>query len=396
MLAASEQLKELRRGVVDLQVEQDLVARLAEGRPVRVKAGFDPTAPDLHLGHTVLMHLMRRFQKLGHRVIFLIGDYTAMIGDPSGRNATRPPLTREEIERNAETYKAQVFKILDPAATEVRYNSEWLGQLSFADVIRLASRYTVARTLERNDFRNRLSQGVEISMHEILYPLMQAYDSVALEADVELGGQDQLFNLMVGRDIMPRYGKRAQIVMTVPLLVGTDGTQKMSKSYGNYIGVSEPAEEIFGKTMSISDETMWKYYELLSERSLDEISTLKAGHPKTAKEMLGRELVERYHGAAAANAAQEVFRARFSDRREVRAEDLPEHVVSAGSDGRCKLVDALVLSGMAPSKSEARRLISQNAVEVGGHRVTDLQAVLEAGTSVVKVGKLKLARVTVR
>jgi tyrosyl-tRNA synthetase len=396
MLPAAEQLKEFKRGIVDLQVEADLVARLGEGRPLRIKAGFDPTAPDLHLGHTVLMHLMRRFQKLGHQVIFLIGDYTALIGDPSGRNATRPPLTQEEIEKNAKTYLDQVFKILDREKTEVRRNSEWLGKLTFADTLKLCGRYTVARTLEREDFRKRLQAGVPIQMHEILYPLMQAYDSVCLRCDVELGGQDQLFNLMVGRDIMPSYGEKAQIVMTVPLLVGTDGAQKMSKSYGNYIGVSEPPDEIFGKTMSISDETMWKYYELLSDRTADEIAALKAGHPKEAKEALAHELVARYHGPAAAGAAQEAFRARFSA-REVRVEDLPVYTIAGGADGRIKLVDAIAGAGMAQSKGEARRLISQNAVEVDGARVTDVLAALDGGkTYVIKVGKLKLARVTVQ
>jgi tyrosyl-tRNA synthetase len=395
-LPPTEQLRELKRGVVDLQVEQDLLARLGAGRPLRVKAGFDPTAPDLHLGHTVLMHLMRRFQRLGHRVIFLIGDYTAMIGDPTGRNATRPPLSQEEIERNAATYQEQVFKILDPAATEVRRNSEWLSGMAFRDVIQLASRYTVARILERNDFRNRLASGAEISMHETLYPLMQAYDSIALDADVELGGQDQLFNLMVGRDLMPRYGKRAQIVMTVPLLVGTDGVQKMSKSYGNSIGVAEPPDVIFGKTMSISDDTMWKYYELLSERSLADIESLRAGHPKAAKESLAQELVTRAHGAAAADAALTAFRARFTD-RQIRAEELPELTVTAGSDGRVKLVDAIAAAQMASSKSDARRLLAQNAVEVDAKRATDLNAMLERGhTYVVRVGKLKLARLTVQ
>ena len=396
MLPAAEQLKELKRGIVDLQVEADLVARLGEGRPLRIKAGFDPTAPDLHLGHTVLMHLMRRFQKLGHQVIFLIGDYTALIGDPSGRNATRPPLSSEEIAKNAETYLDQVFKILDREKTEVRRNSEWLGKLTFADTLKLCGKYTVARTLERDDFRKRLSTSVPIQMDEILYPLMQAYDSVCLKCDIELGGQDQLFNLMVGRDIMPAYGLKPQIVMTVPLLVGTDGVQKMSKSYGNYIGVSEPLDEIFGKTMSISDETMWKYYELLSDRTADEIGTLRAGHPKAAKEALAHEMVARYHGKAAADAAQERFRDKFTH-HEVKVEDLPEYTVAAGSDQRIKLVDAIAAAGMAQSKGEARRLIGQNAVEVDGTRVTDPQAALDAGkTYVVKVGKLKLARVTVK
>jgi tyrosyl-tRNA synthetase len=396
MPSPAEQLRELKRGIVDLQVEADLVARLGEGRPLRVKAGFDPTAPDLHLGHTVLMQLMRRFQKLGHQVIFLIGDYTALIGDPSGRNATRPPLSSEEIDRNARTYLDQVFKLLDRDRTEVRRNSEWLGKLTFADTLKLCGRYTVARTLEREDFRKRLAAGAPISMHEILYPLMQAYDSVALGCDVELGGQDQLFNLMVGRDIMPSYGQKPQIVMTVPLLVGTDGAQKMSKSYGNYIGVSEPPDEIFGKTMSISDETMWKYYELLSDRTADEIGTLRAGHPKAAKEALAHEMVARYHGQPAADAAQEAFRSRFTN-REVRTEDLPEYTVAAGSDQRIKLVDAIALANMAQSKGDARRLIGQNAVEVDGTRVTDPQATLDSGkTYVVKVGKLKLGRVTVK
>ncbi len=381
-------IEELTRGIVDLHTRPDLEERLASGRPLRVKAGFDPTAPDLHLGHTVLMHLMRRFQKLGHQVIFLIGDYTARIGDPTGRSATRPPLSPEEIERNATTYLEQAFKILDREKTEIRRNSEWLSKMSFADVIKLTAKYTVARTLERDDFAKRLQAQKPIFMHETLYPLMQAYDSVALQCDVELGGQDQLFNLLVGRDIMPAHGLKAQIVMTVPLLVGTDGVQKMSKSYDNYVGVSEPPEQIFGKLMSISDDLMWKYYELLSERGAVEIAALKAGHPKAAKVALAKEIVARYHSAEDAERAAGEFEARFA-RKEV-PEDIEERTVAPA-----QLAAIIADTGMAASRGEARRLIAQGGVTVNGERAADAQAALGPGEYLLKVGKRRWMRVKV-
>ena len=309
-----EQFREVTRGMVDLHVEKELRERLQKahdtGVPMRVKAGFDPTAPDLHLGHTVLISRMRRFQQFGHTVIFLIGDFTGMIGDPSGRNATRPPLTREQILANAETYKKQVFKILDPAETEVRFNSEWLGPMTFADVVRLASRHTVARMLERDDFKKRYTGNTPISIHEFLYPLAQGYDSVALRCDIELGSSDQLFNLLVGRALMHQYGQMPQVVLTGPILEGLDAKldpatgriagDKMSKSLGNYVGVAEAPDEQFGKLLSVTDDLMWRYYELLSARTTTEIAALRAGHPKAAKVALAKEIVERFHGAEAA------------------------------------------------------------------------------------------------
>src|SRR6266404_6157476 len=302
-----EQLAYIKKGAAEIIRESDLRERLENslktGKPLRVKAGFDPTAPDLHVGHTVLMRKLKHFQDLGHTVIFLIGDFTGMIGDPTGRSVTRPPLTREEIERNAETYKEQVFKILDPAKTEIRFNSEWLGALRFEDLVRLCSRYTVARILERDDFSKRYKEGSPISFHELLYPLSQGYDSVALQADVEMGGTDQKFNLLVGREIQRDYGQQPQIVMTTPLLVGINGVEKMSKSKGNYIGVTEPPEVMFFKVMQISDDLMFNYYELLTDVSLPEIESLKAQHPRDAKLDLGRRIVKDFHSEAAAKAA---------------------------------------------------------------------------------------------
>jgi tyrosyl-tRNA synthetase len=402
-----EQFREVTRGMVDLHVEKELRERLQRsydaGVPMRVKAGFDPTAPDLHLGHTVLLSRMRRFQQFGHTVIFLIGDFTGMIGDPSGRNATRPPLTREQILSNAETYKKQVFKILDPAETEVRFNSEWLGPMSFADVVRLASRHTVARMLERDDFRKRYTGNTPISIHEFLYPLAQGYDSVALQCDIELGSSDQLFNLLVGRALMHQYGQVPQIVLTGPILEGLDAKldpvtgkiagDKMSKSLGNYVGVAEAPEEQFGKVMSVTDDLMWRYYELLSARSTAEIAALRAGHPKAAKVALAKEIVARFHGADAAGSAEAHFE-QVHARRET-PEDVQEVALSLGGQPSLPLAAALADAKLASSRSEARRLVAQGGVTVNGERASDPQAALSAGEYLVKVGKRHFAKLRV-
>ncbi|HTP51691.1 MAG TPA: tyrosine--tRNA ligase [Anaeromyxobacteraceae bacterium] len=399
-----EQFREVTRGMVDLHVEKELRERLErayqKGVPLRVKAGFDPTAPDLHLGHTVLLSRMRRFQQFGHTVIFLIGDFTGLIGDPTGRNATRPPLSREQILKNAETYKRQVFKVLDEKDTEVRFNSEWLGAMSFADVVRLASRYTVARMLEREDFRKRYTGNTPISIHEFLYPLAQGYDSVALKCDIELGSSDQLFNLLVGRTLMQHYELTPQIVLTGPILEGLDAKldpatgrvagDKMSKSLGNYVGVAEPPEEQFGKLMSVSDDLMWRYYELLSERTTAEIAALRAGHPKSAKVALAKEIVARFHGAEAARRAEEHFE-QVHARRET-PEDVPEKGFALAGQASLPLANLLADAGLASSRSEARRLISQGGVTVNGERATDSQAALGAGEYLVKVGKRHFAK----
>ncbi|MEK6607978.1 MAG: tyrosine--tRNA ligase [Myxococcota bacterium] len=387
-------IDQLRRGTVQIVDESELAARLAEGRPLRVKVGFDPTAPDIHLGHTVLMRKMRQWQDLGHEVIFLIGDFTAMIGDPTGRNATRPPLTREQVLANAETYKTQAFKVLDPARTRVEFNATWLAAMTAADVVQLAARYTVARTIEREDFAKRLRAGLPISTHELLYPLFQAYDSVALRADVEMGGNDQLFNLMVGRDLMRSYGLPPQIVMTVPLLEGTDGVDKMSKSLGNHVGVDEPPREMFGKLMSISDALMWRYYELLSSCTADAITALRDGHPMEAKFALAHEIVARFHSEDAARAAREEFLRMFG-----RGAGLPDEIperTAPSRDGKIGLAALLKEAGLAPSTSEAIRLVRQGAVEIDGQRADDPKAQMRAGaTHLVKVGKRRHARVTI-
>ena len=402
-----EQFREVTRGMVDLHVEKELRERLQKahdtGVPLRVKAGFDPTAPDLHLGHTVLLSRMRRFQQFGHTVIFLIGDFTGMIGDPSGRNATRPPLTREQILSNAETYKKQVFKILDPAETEVRFNSEWLGPMSFADVVRLASRHTVARMLERDDFKKRYTGNTPISIHEFLYPLAQGYDSVALKCDIELGSSDQLFNLLVGRALMQQYGQIPQVVLTGPILEGLDARldpasgkiagDKMSKSLGNYVGVAEAPEEQFGKLMSVTDDLMWRYYELLSARTTAEIAALRAGHPKAAKVALAREIVERFHGAEAARQAEAHFE-QVHARRET-PEDVAEVALSLAGQASLPLAAALADAKLASSRSEARRLVAQGGVTVNGERASDPQAALAAGEYLVKVGKRHFAKLKI-
>jgi len=401
-----EQLAEVTRGAVDVHTREDLLRKLQgsydKRAPLRVKMGFDPTAPDLHLGHTVPLERMRRFQDLGHTVIFLIGDFTASIGDPTGRNSTRPPLSDEQIAANAETYKNQVFKILDRGRTEVRFNSEWLRPLGSTGMIKLAARYTLARMLERDDFKKRWDSEVPIALHELLYPLAQGYDSVALKADVELGSSDQLFNLLVGRQLQKEYGQAPQVCLTGPLLEGTDAREvdgkivgdKMSKSLGNYVGIDEPAREQYGKLMSISDGLMWRYYDLLSRRSLAEIQALRRQHPKTAKSELAKEIVARYHGPEAARAAEEQFEL-VHKRREV-PEEVEERAVSreAGAD-TVPLAKTLAQLGLAASGSEARRLIAQGGVSVDGERVSDPNAKLTPGVHLVKVGKRKFIRVTV-
>lgn len=402
-MSPRDQLALLRRGVVDLNQEHELLERLEEsartGRPLRVKAGYDPTAPDLHLGHTVTLTKLRQFQDLGHTAVFLIGDFTGRIGDPTGKKTTRPALTEEQVLANAETYKRQVFKVLDPERTELRFNSEWMGELGAAALVQLASQYNLARLMEREDFRSRFANNLPISVHELLYPLIQAYDSVALRADVELGGTDQVFNLLVGREIQRAYGQKPQIVMTVPLLVGTsshleDGRivgDKMSKSLGNYIGIDEPAAEIFGKVMSISDPVMWHYYELLSTRPTEDLEALRQ-RPRDAKVALGRELVTRYHGAGAAEQAATAFARRFV-RGELPA-DIPEVTLQAPAEG-LPLPNALQQAGLVASTSEARRNIRQGAVRVDGQRVSDMNHLLYApGRVLLQKGKRGICYVT--
>lgn len=386
----------IKRGAEELLLESELVERLGSGRPLRVKAGFDPTAPDLHLGHTVLINKLRHFQELGHKVMFLIGDFTGLIGDPSGKNSTRPPLSREQIEENARTYEDQVFKILDPDRTEICFNSRWMEALGSAGMIRLASHHTVARMLERDDFSKRYGANQPIAIHEFLYPLCQGYDSVAMHADVELGGTDQKFNLLVGRELQRHYGQPSQCVLTMPLLEGLDGVNKMSKSLGNYIGIAEHPREIFGKLMSISDDLMWRYFELLSFRPMSEIASLKDRvgeglNPRDVKVMLAQELVGRFHGAVAAKEALEEFEARF--RRGVLPDDLQEVHVHVGAEGAA-LVQVLKHAGLTSSTSEAIRMLGQGAVRLNGERVEDRGLLLHGGQTVVlQVGKRKFASV---
>ena len=394
-----DQLAELLRGAEEVIREEDLTARLSEGRPLTIKAGFDPTAPDLHLGHTVLLNKMRAFQSFGHRVVFLIGDFTGMIGDPTGKSETRPALTPEQVAENAQTYKEQVFKILDAERTEVRFNSEWFGSMQASDMIQLASKHTVARMLERDDFSKRYKGGLPIAIHEFLYPLVQGYDSVALKADVELGGTDQTFNLLVGRQLQQSHGQRPQVVMTMPLLEGLDGVNKMSKSLGNYIGVTDSPDDMFGKVMSISDELMWRYFELLSSKSLDDIARARASidegrNPRDIKFELGQELVARFHGSAAASSALEAFISRFQQGQ--LPEDIPEVDVVA-VDGGLQVAQAMKLAGLVASTSEAFRMIKQQAVRLDGERLTDRQLRLEVGSVVtIQVGKRRIARVRVQ
>jgi len=391
-------LRIVRRGCDELLVESEFAQKLARSRatgvPLRIKLGLDPTAPDIHLGHTVVLNKMRQLQDLGHTVIFLIGDFTSMIGDPSGRNSTRPPLTREQIEANAATYYAQASMVLDPARTEVRYNSEWCDELGARGIIQLASRYTVARMMEREDFTKRYKGGVPIAVHEFLYPLMQGYDSVALKADLELGGTDQKFNLLVGRELQKEYGQEPQCILTMPLLEGLDGVEKMSKSKNNYIGITEAPGDMFGKLMSISDTLMWRYYELLSLRPMDEIQALRAEiqagrNPRDAKVMLGQEIVARFHSPRAAEAALAAFEARFRDG--ALPQDMPQVQVAGAPMGILKVLRE---AGLAASASEAQRNIEQGGVRIDGQRVEDKSLQLSAGTYVMQIGKRKFARVT--
>jgi len=391
-------LQEIKRGADELLVEAELIERLKTGRPLRIKAGFDPTAPDLHLGHTVLLNKLRQFQALGHRVIFLIGDFTGMIGDPTGKNTTRPPLTREAVAENAKTYQEQVFKILDPSLTEVRFNSEWMEGMGSVGMIRLAATHTVARMLERDDFNKRYTSQQPIAIHEFLYPLIQGYDSVALKADVELGGTDQKFNLLMGRELQKHHGQAPQCILTMPLLEGTDGINKMSKSLGNYIGINEPSQEIFGKLMSISDDLMWRYIQLLSFESLSTIEGWKrqvaeGANPRNIKAGFAQEIVARFHGATAATQALAEFEARFQ--RGALPDDMPEISLS-GVEGALLVPQLLKQAGLVSSTSDAIRQIAGGGVRLDGERVADKGVAVPVGATVVaQVGKRKFARVTI-
>ena len=397
MRSADEQLLEFRRGAQEILLEDDLKRKLSRGKPLRVKAGFDPTAPDLHLGHTVLINKLRQFQDFGHEVIFLIGDFTSLIGDPSGRNATRPRLTPEEVKENARTYERQIFKILDRKKTIIDFNSRWMSAMSAAGLVEIAAKHTVARMLERDDFAKRYRAGQPIAVHEFLYPLVQGYDSVALKADVELGGTDQKFNLLVGRQLQEAYGQEPQVVLTMPLLEGLDGVQKMSKSLGNYVGIDEQPNDIFGKLMSISDELMWRYYELLSFRSSAEIAELRrqvaeGRNPRDVKFELAKEIVERFHDQRAAQAAHADFIARFQ-KGQLPAE-MRKVTIEVGP-AKIKIANLLKEAGLAQSTTSAYRLIDQGAVRVGGDKLSDRDRLIGEGTYIVQVGKRDFAEVTV-
>jgi len=391
-------LATLLRGTDEVLVEHELVKKLQEGRPLRIKAGFDPTAPDLHLGHTVLINKLKQFQDLGHEVLFLIGDFTGMIGDPTGKNVTRKPLTREQVLENAKTYQEQIFKILDPAKTQVMFNSTWMNAMSPADLIQLAAKHTVARMLERDDFNKRFKGGQPIAIHEFLYPLIQGYDSVAMKADVELGGTDQKFNLLVGRQLQEVFGQKPQVVMTMPILEGLDGVQKMSKSLNNYIGIADPADDMFGKLMSISDELMWRYFELLSFRPMTEINAWRlecenGANPRNYKVKLAQEIIERFHDAAAAEKALENFEARFQ--RGAIPDEMDELTLSTEGSGY-SIANLLKDAGLASSTSEAIRMINQGAVKISGEKVTDTKLEVPVATeNVFQVGKRKFARVKI-
>jgi len=393
-----ESLARIKRGTEEVLVEAELVEKLESGKRLRIKAGFDPTAPDLHLGHTVLINKLRVFQDLGHEVLFLIGDFTGMIGDPTGKSSTRPPLTRDQVIENARSYEQQIFKILDPQKTLVMFNSSWMNAMSSADLIQLAARQTVARMLERDDFSKRYQGGQPIAIHEFLYPLIQGYDSVAMKADVELGGTDQKFNLLVGRELQKQYGQPQQTVITVPILEGLDGVQKMSKSLNNYIGISEIADEMFGKIMSISDTLMWRYFELLSFRPMTEIEGFKKGmadgrNPRDIKFLLGEEIVARFHSQAAATAARENFIARFQ--KGAMPDDIPEKTLAA-ENGHLPIANLLKQAGLTQSTSDALRMIRQGAVKIDGERIEDSKLEIATGTShVYQVGKRRFARVSV-
>jgi tyrosyl-tRNA synthetase len=399
MTAIDEALALIKRGADEILLEADLAERLKSGRRLRIKAGFDPTAPDLHLGHTVLINKLRQFQDLGHEVLFLIGDFTGMIGDPTGKSATRPPLTRDQVIENARTYEAQIFKILDPEKTLVMFNSSWMGEMKAADLIQLAAKHTVARMLERDDFSKRYKSGQPIAIHEFLYPLIQGYDSVAMKADVELGGTDQKFNLLVGRELQKVYGQTPQVVLTMPLLEGLDGVNKMSKSLGNYIGIAELPDEMFGKIMSISDTLMWRYLDLLSFEPTATLNSWRKEveqglNPRDVKFRLGREIVARFHGPAAGEAAVAAFIARFQ--QGALPEDMPELALVAPPAG-LGIAKLLKEAGLTASTSESMRLVKQGGVRVDGEKVTDAGLVMRAGgTHIIQVGKRKFARVTLR
>ncbi len=388
-------LAELKRGVDEILSEADLIEKLKENRPLRVKLGADPTAPDIHLGHTVVLNKLRQFQQFGHEVIFLIGDFTGMVGDPSGKNTTRPPLSRDDVLRNAETYKQQIYKILDPQKTRIVFNSSWLGELGTEGMIRLTSNYTVARMLERDDFKKRFSNNQPIAIHEFIYPLLQGYDSVALDADIELGGTDQKFNLLVGRELQKSAGQKPQVAITLPLLVGLDGEKKMSKSLGNYIGVAESPTEMFGKVMSISDELMWDWYDLLSFRPLTEIAQLKqevenGRNPRDIKVLLAKEIIARFHSEADAEAAEQEFINRFQKGA------MPEEMPELTFEGEMGLANLLKEAGLVASTSEANRMVQQGGVKIDGEKVEDAKLVIKASTAVYQVGKRKFARVTIK
>lgn len=395
-----EQLSLLKKGTVDVIREEDLKAKLESsaksGKPLRIKLGLDPTAPDIHIGHTVVIRKLRAFQDLGHIVIFLIGDFTGMIGDPSGKNVTRPPLSREEINANAETYKRQMFKLLDPDKTELRFNGEWMDKFTAADFVKLTAKTTVKQILERDDFEKRMREEKPISMHELLYPLVQGYDSVALRSDVELGGTDQKFNLLLGRDLQREFGQDPQVIITTPLLEGLDGVQKMSKSLNNYIGIDEPPDEMFGKVMSISDDLMWRYYELLTDMTVDDINALKfkcesgAENPRNLKVELAKSLIKDFHSEAVANAAEEEFNRRFV-KKEI-PDEIEEKQIAAGS---YKLVDLLVQTGLTASKAEAKRLIEQGGVKIDGEKAGQVSAeflIRDGDSLLLQVGKRKFLK----
>ncbi|GGB41223.1 tyrosine--tRNA ligase [Oceanisphaera marina] len=390
-------LAEIKRGVEEILVEEELIAKLKLDRPLRVKLGMDPTAPDIHLGHTVILNKLRQFQDLGHDVLLLIGDFTAQVGDPSGKNSTRPPLTPEQVADNAKTYAEQAFKVLDADKTQIVYNSSWLGELGATGMIKLASKLTVARMLERDDFKKRYGSGQSIAIHEFMYPLLQGYDSVALKADIELGGTDQKFNLLMGRELQKDAGQPAQVVLTMPLLEGLDGVKKMSKSANNYIGVDEAPGEMFGKIMSLSDELMWRYFELLSRRSLEELAELKqqvaeGANPRDTKILLAKEIISRYHNEAAAEQAHQDFVQRFQ--KNAIPDDLPEVTLNAGGEGMA-IANLLKEAGLVGSTSEALRMIKQGAVKINGDKLEDGKLVVPAGEAVYQVGKRKFARVTI-
>ena len=396
-MSTAEALELIARGTDEILIEEELVKKLEKGKPLKIKAGFDPTAPDLHLGHTVLINKLRQFQKLGHEIYFLIGDFTGMIGDPTGKNVTRKPLTREQVLENARSYEEQIFKILDKKKTKVVFNSEWMGKMDAADMVQLASSQTVARMLERDDFSKRYKGGQAIAIHEFLYPLIQGYDSVALQADVELGGTDQKFNLLMGRQLQEQHGQEPQIVITMPILEGLDGVQKMSKSLGNYIGITDAPDEMFGKIMSVSDDLMWRYFELLSFRPMQEIDGFRkrveqGENPRDIKFLLAEEIIERFHDMAAAKKARENFIARFQ--KGAMPDEMPEEMIASSSEG-LPIANVLRDGGLVSSTSEAIRMIKQGAVRIDGERVEDRGVEIEAGsTHTFQVGKRKFARVT--